>query len=530
MLIVVLVIFVIIVAAYWLLITPLSHWEKRGIPYVKGLPIVGNFFWHTMKQTTFGDELVKIYNTYPEKKLYGMFMFNTPTILVRDLDMLKNILIKQFEYFVDHSNSLFQEDINPMLDKNLFSLKGNKWRDMRATLSPTFTGSKMRGMFQLINEVGEQFVDYFKNEIQTKNNGKPMNVELKDILTRFTNDVIASAAFGVKCDSLRDRNNEFYRMGAKVSNLSTWRMFINNFCPKLAKFFRIGLIPNEVCDYLRNIVIETIKMRERENIVRPDMLQLLLDAKNGTIKQDKQKIETDNSFAAVEESNYTQIKKRIYLDEDDVAAQAFVFFMGGFDTVSIAMCFSVYELALHPELQERLYLENEQVLSENNGKLTYDVLNKMKYLDMVISETLRKYPPPIFLDRICDKPYTVQVDGKEITLEKGTILTIPLYAMHTDPNYFPEPEKFDPDRFSDENADKIVPLTYIPFGSGPRNCIASRFALMEAKTAVYFMVKHFEILPNEKSIIPPRITTKRINVTMEDGFHVTLKPRNQGFI
>lgn len=202
---------------------------------------------------------------------------------------------------------------------------------MRATLSPTFTGSKMRGMFQLINEVGEQFVDYFKNEIQTKNHGKPINVELKDILTRFTNDVIASAAFGVKCDSLRDRNNEFYRMGAKVSNLSTWRLFINNFCPKLAKvnknwsenftkcnnkellfqFFRIGLIPNEVCDYLRNIVIETIKMRERENIVRPDMLQLLLDAKNGIIKQDKQKIESDNSFAAVEESNYTQIKKRI---------------------------------------------------------------------------------------------------------------------------------------------------------------------------------------------------------------------------
>lgn len=75
------------------------------------------------------------------------------------------------------------------------------------------------------------------------------------------------------------------------------------------------------------------------------------------------------------------------------------------------------------------------------------------------------------MDRICDKPYTVQIDGKEITLEKGTILTIPLYAMHTDPNYFPEPEKFDPERFSDENVDKIVPLTYIPFGSGPRNCI-----------------------------------------------------------
>ncbi|XP_044728892.1 cytochrome P450 9e2-like [Chrysoperla carnea] len=525
MLIIALVILTIIVACYWYLVAPLSHWEKRGIPYVKGYPIVGNFFWHAIKKTSIGDDLMTLYHAYPEKKCYGMFLFGRPAIFVRDLDLIKNVLIKNFDHFGDHSDSIFLNGINPVVDRNLFSLTGNDWRDMRTTLSPAFTGSKMRGMFQLMADAGENFVNYFINEAK-KNGGKPLNVELKEIFTRLTNDVIATTAFGIKIDSLRDRNNDFYRMGGMVSNFSTWRWLLSNFLPHVARFFRIGLIPNEPIDYLRKIALETINIRERDNIYRPDMLQLLIEAKNGLLKQTDTNEEINKGFAAVEESKLVQTNKKIHLGEDDLAAQAFVFFLGGFETVSAGLCFAVYELALNPDIQQRLYEENEKILNENNGKLTYDVLNKMKYLDMIMSETLRKWTIAAFLERMCIKPYTVEVEkGKNITLEKGTVLFFPVWALHRNPEYYPNPEKFDPERFSDENKDKINPTTYLPFGTGPRNCIGSRFALMEAKMAVFYMVKYFEIIPNEKSMIPPKVTTKSVNTTLENGFHVALKLR-----
>lgn len=89
----------------------------------------------------------------------------------------------------------------------------------------------------------------------------------------------------------------------------------------------------------------------------------------------------------------------------------------------------------------------------------------------------RKWPAGIFTDRVCVRPYTIQPvepDEKPLHLQKGDILWLPIFAMHRDPDYFPEPEKFDPERFSDENKDNIKPVSYIPFGSGPRNCIGKK--------------------------------------------------------
>ncbi|XP_044738975.1 cytochrome P450 9e2-like [Chrysoperla carnea] len=528
MLILALVILTIIVACYWYLMAPLNHWKKRGIPYVKGYPIVGNFFWHAIKKTSIGEDFIQVYNAYPEKKFYGIFLFSAPTILIRDLQMIKDILIKDFENFGDHSNSIFLEGISPIIDRNLFSLKGSKWRDMRATLSPAFTGSKMRIIFQLITECCEQFINHFMNEIKINNDGQPLKVELKEIFTRLTNDIIASTAFGIKIDSLSDRNNDFYRMGIKLGNFATWRMLLNTFLPQVARFFKIGMLPSEPLQFLRNIIIENIRIRERENIYRPDMVQLLIEAKNGSLKQDDPKDEINKGFAVVEEAKLMQTNKKIILDDDDMAAHAFGFFLAGFENMSIGMSFAVYELAINPDIQEHLFLENEKILNENQGKLSYNVLNEMKYLDMVMSETLRKWSVASFLDRTCIKPYTVQMDdGKEITFEKGTVLTFPVWGLHYDPKYFPNPEKFDPERFSDENKNKIHPLSYLPFGGGPRGCIGSRFAVMELKMAVFYMVKYFEIVLNEKSMIPPRPSTKRLNVTLENGFHVTLKIRKQ---
>ena len=139
--------------------------------------------------------------------------------------------MKDFDHFVDH-RTFFPEDSDPLWVKNLSALTGNKWREMRTKLSPAFTSSKMKSMFSLISQNGERFVKYFLDK-----DSKLITLEMKNIFTRFTNDVIANTAFGVECDSLSDRKNEFYMMGKEATDFSGFwmnvKLFVCILVPKL---------------------------------------------------------------------------------------------------------------------------------------------------------------------------------------------------------------------------------------------------------------------------------------------------------
>ncbi|KAJ1096460.1 hypothetical protein NDU88_001600, partial [Pleurodeles waltl] len=118
---------------------------------------------------------------------------------------------------------------------------------------------------------------------------------------------------------------------------------------------------------------------------------------------------------------------------------------------------------------------------------TYEALLQMEYLEMAINEVLRLYPGSGRLERVCKK--TVEVEG--VTIPEGVVVVVPLYTLHRDPEYWPEPEKFDPDRFSKENKDTQEPYTFLPFGSGPRNCIAMRFGLLAVKAGIVSLLQNF---------------------------------------
>lgn len=132
------------------------------------------------------------------------------------------------------------------------------------------------------------------------------------------------------------------------------------------------------------------------------------------------------------------------------------------------------ELAVNPEVQQKLFEEIAETESRLNGrKVSYDELQKMKYLDMVVSESLRKWPPIALTDRICVKDYTYEEDDFKFQIKKGMMLVIPSISFHYDEKYFPNSNVFDPERFNEENKRNIVPGTYLPFGIGPRNCIGN---------------------------------------------------------
>ncbi|XP_072400675.1 cytochrome P450 9e2-like [Diabrotica undecimpunctata] len=498
-----------------------NYWKERGVKQTNQSWLPGDNWGVILQRQAFTDMVVKAYNTAPDARYIGIYQFTFPTLLIRDVNLIKQIGVKDFDYFMDHLPFL-PEKADPLWSKNLFALTGQRWKDMRPILSPSFTSSKMKSMFLLMSECGENLVKFFMG-----NDKNTIEIEMKDTFTRFTNDVIATTAFGLQVDSLRNPENEFYLMGKEATDFSGFwkgmKFFGYSTLPKIFELLQVRIFNNHVRKFFTELIGETIKIREEKGIIRPDLIHLLMEARKG-IHQKEEKV-VDTGFAVVQESNSEKGVANEMTDLD-ITAQALIFFFAGFDTVSSTMCFLAYELACNPDIQTRVREEIHKTLEQCGGKLTYEAVLKMKYMDMVLSESLRKWPSAAAVDRICTKPYTIEPatsDEKPIHFDKGMVVWFPIFAIHRDPKYYPDPERFDPERFSDENKANINPYAYLPFGTGPRNCIGSRFALLEIKILFCHLLVNFEIVPGPKTEIPLKISKKQFSLNAENGFWVNLK-------
>jgi len=188
-----------------------------------------------------------------------------------------------------------------------------------------------------------------------------------------------------------------------------------------------------------------------------------------------------------------------YLTEIEILAQAIAFFTAGYETTASTLSFCTYELALNPDIQQKLY---EEVTSSSDfeGFIPYDTLVKLPLLDAVLSETLRKYPPGLSLTREVSVDYQLANTG--ITLFKGQTVEIPVYAIHHSNEFYPNPNQFKPERFLPQNRNQLIPYTYLPFGAGPRNCIGTRFALIEAKLCLVSVLQKYIFSVSPKTEIP----------------------------
>ncbi|GLG95813.1 Cytochrome P450 6k1, partial [Gryllus bimaculatus] len=251
------------------------------------------------------------------------------------------------------------------------------------------------------------------------------------------------------------------------------RETVGMFIPQIDNI--IKLPPTHVADFFIRVVKETVDYREKNNIKRNDFMQLLIELRNkAQLLDDYENTElssTDNELPKVSKTQNGTSKDSddIELTDSLLAAQAFVFFAAGYETSATTMGFALHELAMNLDVQDKLQVELDSVLGEHNGEFSYESIQKMNYLDKVIQETLRKYPPLPNHFRRCTVPYIIP--GTKVRLEKGTRVFIPILGLQMDPAYFPDPHKFDPERFSEENKATRPRFAYLPFGEGPRNCI-----------------------------------------------------------
>jgi len=486
------------VCLYYLVLSKLSYFERLKIPHVRPIPLLGNMAPFILRRISMTEYLHKMCNLFSDAKYFGFFEFMQPKYVIRDPDLINSIAIKNFDYFCDHNNFV-NEQLEPMASRNLFSLRGDHWREMRKLLSPSFTSSKMRTMFELMRECAENFTHFLITE--SGKAGKAYNMQ--DMLPRYSNDVIATCAFGISVDSFKHPNNEFYLLGKKAMNVSSLRLqfafLMHRNFPKIANLFKIRMFSAEVDNFFKNVVTSTVKARDDQGIIRPDMIQLMMETRN-----------KDHGPT---------------FDINEMTAQAFVFFLAGFDIVSKTMCFATHVMAVYPDIQNKLRDEIEDVLKETNNKPTYEAINRMKYMDAVVNEVMRFYPQAIFIDRVCVKEFELPAatpDGEPIILKPGDNIWFPTYALHHDSKYFPQPEKFNPDRFLNNEVNNSV---YIPFGVGPRICIGNRFALMETKIMLFYLLWHCNLEPDTKTKNPIVIDKKSFVMTSENGFWLKVRAR-----
>lgn len=432
--------------------------------------------------------------------IVGIYNMGGTAFMVRSPELIRQITIKDFDHFTNRKK-FFSDADNSLIGVSLFQLNDQRWKDMRSSLSPAFTGSKLRAMFVLIRDIGIDAVNHLKAT-------NPKELNLKDFMTRYANDVIATTAFGFQINSNKDTDNEFFKMGGIVTDINVTKFFFMTAFKKLAKLMGIDLLTKSQHNYYMKLVLGAMEHRKNHRIFRPDMINMMMELRGMSVEGHKKK----------STQNWSDI---------EIVSQCFLFFFAAFESVASALALVGQELIENPDVQDKLREEINEVSENLIGEpMTYDALTSMKYAEAIVLETTRKWPTQVFIDRVCTKPIVLRdpVTGKYVPIKIGDNIQIIATGIQRDSKYFPDPMKFDPERFNEENKHNIDPCTFFPFGVGPRMCIGNRFAMLEIKSLMYHLFKEFKFQPHEKSVIPLKLNPKTTKVEPVGGFWVKLSP------
>jgi len=496
----VLLILVVLVALYFFLTKNYKYWQKRGIPCPDGaLPGVGHF-WEFATLTSGTSECCrKIYNANRDHSIVGIYNFMTPTLMIREPELVKTVMQTNFANF--HENGA---KIDPKLDTLLanhpFFNYGEKWSIGRKRLTYAFSSMRLKILFESVKQICTKFADYLDRKIGKTGKAE---LELKELFGRFTAQVVTGAGFGIDglCFDEEKEKESFYTLGNSFLQPNAWNNFMFAlilFMPSLSKIFKARFVSKEADRFFRTIIPDVMEQRRKETTPRNDFLQLMVNL---------ERMENDK------------------FDLDVVTAHALSFFVDGYDTASTVLSFVGFNLATHPKVQEKLREEVMSVLNKYDGEITYDALKDMTYMDQVISESQRVTPTTGLLTKICTEETELRgSDGLVCRVERGTSILIPISGLHGDPQYWENPEVFDPDRFGPDRKNNIERFAFLPFGAGPRQCVGMRWAELQMKACLATFFRKYSIELSPKTRLPLKLKASTVLNAADDGIWGIIRP------
>ena len=454
-------------------------------------------------------------------KVFGYYEGSKPVLVVADLDMVREILVKQFQKF-EERNLIFDNTKDPYA--TLVESAGEKWKRVRDISSPTFSGKKMKIMIPLVLESINKLMERMNDrEKESK------DFDIREDFKCLSMDVVASTAFSYDTDVFNTKNSIFMKQfdlvfdnldPEKMPYTTLFTLMLFRVFPNLADVARLfnPRITAFKIDWFLDLAKKMITDRQSTGEVRHDYMQLMLNA----LKNNQTKTAHDSESDSDLSDNDVATKKRKdgkanFLTMEEMQAQVVTFLGAGYETIATTLTWIAYYLALYPDVQVKLQEEIDQYFPLDGANVNYETVPEAPYLEMVFCEVSRlAYVGQLSVQRTCTQ--TTKVG--DVTIPKGAQVAINLQKIHYDPDLWgPEPvEQLVPGRFLPERKGGRHPMAYLPFGGGPRKCIGMRFAIMVTKMTLIKILQKFNILRCVKTKVPLKIVSDGSHAPAEEVF------------
>ncbi|XP_022193707.2 cytochrome P450 3A11 [Nilaparvata lugens] len=464
---------------YRFITSKFNYFQKQGIDGPKPSFPFGT--WKGAWKKNFGENDLNNVKTYGQT--FGSFDGRTPNLIVSDPHLIQKILVDKADKF--HSNRAFRVK-QKTLHEVMRSIEGGGDVEVNKLLSQALNAAKVKKLFTRIVKTVDLFVEGFKKEAAPE---KVINVN--EHVSRFITDVLAFTLFSFDLAADNQIRTKFERA---IGKMFTVQYPDSIFSVTPFVFESLGSLDNFILKpaytrYLAGVAELVIDEKKKTSDVKPegralDLVDLLLVA----AEEEKQ--------AAAKEKGVDSDK----LDSEGILSKEqminvcmqVLLTVGGATKQTLAM--SIYALANNTNVQDKLQAEVGKQLNRY-GEINYEFINESEYLDMFLGEILRIYPTEYRLER---KTFE-EMKLDEITLTPGTMVSIPIYAVHHLEEFYPEPEKFIPERFSPSNFDKRNPHTYLPFGQAGSNSsnIGVQLGVLIAKLAIVSLIKSVKLATAE---------------------------------
>ncbi|KAK7874324.1 hypothetical protein R5R35_007798 [Gryllus longicercus] len=383
--------------------------------------------------------------------------------------------------------------------------RGEKWHSRRKMLTPAFHFKILDQFVPVFNSNGEEFI----RQLRKRADGRAFDIW--PLCKLLTLDVICETIMGVRVNAQTNSNSPYVKAVNDISTIIIERALrpweLSSF---IFRFSKLGRRHQQCLDILHGTTDKVIQERKAE-------LDKLSEGR--TLDVDELGRRRRVAFLDL----LLLIARDGSLSDADIREEVDTFMFEGHDTTAAAISFTVFLLSRHPAVQEKILEELEATFDSSKPlETSIQELSELKYLEMVIKESLRIYPPVCAVARQINSD--LPLESSNLTIPAGTTLFLNFYLLHRDPDVFPDCESFDPERFIPEQTVRRNPFSYLPFSAGSRNCIGQRFAMLELKSIVAKLVWNFRILPDPN--YDPELVWELI-LKSQNGISVRLEERSR---